>query len=125
MAASRNTRYQALAARLDAELAEIQESIARIERDITALTQDVEDEGGIPTTHPADEGTDVFDIERYQSVRDDLEARVEQIRIAQQRMADGTYGICANCGREIPIERLEALPHATLCITCQAASEAR
>jgi DnaK suppressor protein len=38
-------------------------------------------------------------------------------------MADGTYGTCANCGKKIPVARLEALPHATLCIECQAASE--
>jgi len=35
---------------------------------------------------------------------------------ALARIADGTYGICATCGREIGEERLEALPWATLCI---------
>jgi phage/conjugal plasmid C-4 type zinc finger TraR family protein len=123
MAVSTDKRYKALAERLAAELAETEESIARIDRDVNALTQDMEDEGGIPTTHPADEGSDVGEIERAQTFRVDLEARAEQIRVAQQRMADGAYGICSNCGKQIPIERLEALPHATLCIDCQALSE--
>jgi phage/conjugal plasmid C-4 type zinc finger TraR family protein len=32
-------------------------------------------------------------------------------------------GRCADCGREIPAERREALPTATRCVGCQAASE--
>ena len=32
------------------------------------------------------------------------------------RIDDGTYGKCAVCGRQIPDERLEAVPWATLCI---------
>jgi DnaK suppressor protein len=123
MTVSNETRLKELAERLAAELAETEESIARIDRDVAALTQDVADEGGIPATHPADEGSDLSDIERAQTFRVDLEARAEQIRAAQARMADGTYGICSNCGKKIPVARLEALPHATLCIDCQAASE--
>lgn len=47
-----------------------------------------------------------------------LEGR--QIRAALQRIADGSYGICANCGADIAPARLEALPTATLCIGCAA-----
>ncbi len=41
-----------------------------------------------------------------------------QIRAALQRIADGSYGLCANCGAKIAPARLEALPTATLCINC-------
>lgn len=34
------------------------------------------------------------------------------------RIADGTYGICGECGRDIPIKRLRALPTATRCVAC-------
>jgi RNA polymerase-binding transcription factor DksA len=37
---------------------------------------------------------------------------------------DGTYGICRACGDRIPRRRLEALPTATLCVTCQERREA-
>jgi len=30
------------------------------------------------------------------------------------------FGLCEECEDEIPVERLEAVPHATLCTTCQA-----
>ncbi len=31
----------------------------------------------------------------------------------------GKYGICERCSKEIPTERLEVQPEATLCVTCQ------
>ena len=42
-----------------------------------------------------------------------------EIDAALERIDAGTYGNCANCGAEIPTERLEALPYATLCIDCK------
>ena len=50
-------------------------------------------------------------------------ARLFEIEQAQQRMAEGLYGICAKCGEEIPRERLLAQPMAIRCAACQAAAE--
>lgn len=41
------------------------------------------------------------------------------IEYALDRMRDGQYGTCEQCGHSIPLARLQALPHATLCINCQ------
>jgi RNA polymerase-binding transcription factor DksA len=38
---------------------------------------------------------------------------------ALQRMAQGTYGICEACGKDIPLGRLRNVPHARLCVPCQ------
>ena len=35
----------------------------------------------------------------------------------------GTFGTCEHCGEEISFERLDALPHARLCIKCKAKEE--
>lgn len=43
----------------------------------------------------------------------------EQLTGALGRIADGTYGGCDRCGVAIPVERLEALPHARFCVPCQ------
>ncbi|MGX7678936.1 TraR/DksA family transcriptional regulator [Jatrophihabitans sp. DSM 45814] len=43
------------------------------------------------------------------------------IQLALARMADGTYGYCVNCGARQSPDRLEVLPHAPLCVTCQRA----
>ncbi|MBD3942665.1 TraR/DksA C4-type zinc finger protein [Microbacterium sp. NEAU-LLC] len=49
---------------------------------------------------------------------------VEQITAALNRIAQGTYGRCSRCGRQIPPARLEVLPHADTCIECQSHAEA-
>ena len=38
---------------------------------------------------------------------------------ALQRIELGSYGICVNCGRDIPVARLEAVPYARNCMNCQ------
>ena len=50
----------------------------------------------------------------------DLAARdeIEQITLALQRISDGTYTQCTSCGEPINPERLQALPEASLCISC-------
>ncbi|WP_406070552.1 TraR/DksA family transcriptional regulator [Micromonospora sp. NBC_01638] len=44
---------------------------------------------------------------------------IEQITGALSRISDGTYGACQKCGKNIPAERLEVLPHARFCVPCQ------
>jgi DnaK suppressor protein len=45
--------------------------------------------------------------------------RLQNIRLALQRIDDGTYGICAHCDGEIGGKRLKALPWVDLCVSCQ------
>ena len=52
-------------------------------------------------------------------------ARLKEVEEAQRRMAEGRYGTCADCGEDIPRERLLAQPIAIRCAACQAALEAR
>jgi DnaK suppressor protein len=58
-----------------------------------------------------------------QSIQEVLEQEREQAERARDRRAQGTYGLCEDCGRKIGEERLEALPDATRCLSCQAAWE--
>ncbi|HEX5730431.1 TraR/DksA family transcriptional regulator [Microbacterium sp.] len=41
-----------------------------------------------------------------------------ELDAALARVVDGTYGLCESCGRPIPLERLQLLPAATLCVPC-------
>jgi RNA polymerase-binding transcription factor DksA len=50
---------------------------------------------------------------------------IRQIQVALQRIADGTYGVCANCGEAIDPKRLKALPTASRCISCAAETRPR
>ncbi|WP_153557235.1 TraR/DksA family transcriptional regulator [Roseimaritima sediminicola] len=42
---------------------------------------------------------------------------------ALERLKDGSYGVCEECGKNIPLARLQALPYATDCIHCRRKSE--
>lgn len=46
-------------------------------------------------------------------------AIVDDLDHALARLDAGTYGTCEPCGAAIPFERLEAIPHARLCVACQ------
>ena len=48
-----------------------------------------------------------------------LITRLADIDDALGRIDNGTYGQCEQCGWAIPIARLEAIPHARLCVACQ------
>lgn len=53
---------------------------------------------------------------------DQLLEHRKEIDAALARMDEGIYGKCENCGQEIPFERLEARPTATLCVSCKQAT---
>jgi DnaK suppressor protein len=42
---------------------------------------------------------------------------------ALQEMSDGTFGVCARCGNEIPLKRLRAVPWSPYCVHCQEVAE--
>jgi DnaK suppressor protein len=46
-------------------------------------------------------------------------AAVAEIDRALAKIDAGTYGVCERCGVEIPRARLQALPHAALCVACK------
>jgi len=52
-------------------------------------------------------------------------AELGEVEAALERIAAGTYGICADCDADIEPHRLEAVPAARRCFACQTALEAR
>ena len=56
-------------------------------------------------------------------MRDRERKLIFKIQQALQRLDDGDYGICEECGEEIGIERLKARPVTTLCIVCKSDQE--
>jgi RNA polymerase-binding transcription factor DksA len=46
------------------------------------------------------------------------ESTMGEVRAALERLDAGTYGLCEACGTAIPLERLEAMPHARRCVRC-------
>ncbi len=71
----------------------------------------------------ADSGTFTFERERDLSLYNNIKDLLDKVEAAMEKIELGTYGICDICKGTIPEERLEALPHATLCIECKQKEE--
>lgn len=73
--------------------------------------------------HMADQGTDAMEREKNFLYAQRNGRLLYHIDMALERIENGTYGLCQSCGNPISDERLEAVPHARLCIQCKALEE--
>jgi RNA polymerase-binding transcription factor DksA len=73
--------------------------------------------------HPADNASDLVDQDRENALLEAAEGQRAQIRAALQRLDDGTYGVCTDCGAAISEARLSVRPEAARCVACQAKAE--
>jgi len=76
------------------------------------------------TTFPEvdrDEEANADEIDMYENnlaADEAMKVELEKIEKALAAMDTGTYGFCANCQKEIPLERLRAYPQADSCLDC-------
>lgn len=70
--------------------------------------------------HDPDGATIAFERAQVSSLLQQVLRNLVDLEQAEQRLADGTYGLCERCSRTIDVERLLALPTATTCIDCAA-----
>jgi len=73
--------------------------------------------------HMADAGTDAMEREKAFLFASSEGRREREIVEALQRIYDGTYGTCENCGNPIARARLEAVPYVRLCVSCKQKEE--
>jgi RNA polymerase-binding protein DksA len=71
---------------------------------------------------PGDFAAELADRDRDTALDDNLKGELHEIDRALARIDDGTYGICMVTGKPIPVDRLRALPWATM--TVEAAEQA-
>lgn len=74
----------------------------------------------------ADEVDAILDNERREigfATRELLVERITQISAALERLAEGEYGTCVECGEAIAPARLRVMPEVTTCVQCQAQIE--
>jgi DnaK suppressor protein len=102
------TDITAIEVGLRARLAELTGDIARLQGDLRApLDADF-----------AEQANELEGQDALAGIEDAHRAEASQIHAALGRIAAGSYGICTNCGCDIPAARLAVLPTATLCIAC-------
>ena len=103
----------------------------------TRLEEELESVERQLAEHGAATGANGVEVDLDEGFADSAQAtaeRSEQLALVEQlqehrrdvmgaltRIGDGAYGKCERCGQDIPYERLEARPTATLCMTCKQA----
>lgn len=73
----------------------------------------------------ADIGSDNFEQEFTLSLMENDGGTLSAIEASLERIEEGTYGLCEECGVKIPKSRLNAIPYATLCVRCAQQQERR
>jgi DnaK suppressor protein len=73
--------------------------------------------------HMADIGSENFEQEFTLSLMENDEHTLGAIEAALERIAEGAFGNCEECGGPITKTRLSAIPYTPLCIKCAQANE--
>jgi DnaK suppressor protein len=105
------------------------ERLERLRQEVTAALQArdlaTDEERGDGHHHPAEAATDAEARERELRQQLQWREREARLRAALEAIDAGTYGICVDCGAEIPEGRLRALPDAVRCVPCQRVASRR
>lgn len=120
-----------------AELSHFRRRLLAMQKRLVGTLADLEDEGLRPVggeasgglsnvpVHPADLGTDNSEEEFALELVENEHKLLLEVEAALERIEQGTYGQCVNCGRTISMERLKALPYARYCYCCAQKLEAQ
>lgn len=107
---------------LEADLHRLSIELDQTARDLAEILRDGVDVAG---NDQADVGSTSLERDSELSLAANQTELLTQTKTALGRLADGSYGDCANCGEPIGKARLLAFPRATLCIQCKQREERR
>ena len=107
-------------ARLDERIRQIEERREAIRRDDEGMRDELADYD----QHPGDQGTETYIQEMDATTDIILDEEEQRVKDARRALDEGRYGVCVDCGKEIPPERLEAAPESIRCVDDQRRFEA-
>jgi len=104
--------------RLEEERERLEEQIADYQRVLeeARLTESSSDRS--PDPGNAEASSMKLEYAKELSIEQNTLDLLSKANRALERVEAGTYGICETCGKAIPVERLDVLPHSTLCVEC-------
>lgn len=68
----------------------------------------------------ADAGAATAELTETLGLVENLKLQLQDVDAAIEKIADGSYGVCVDCGKEIGTARLEFRPNSIRCVTCKA-----
>lgn len=109
-------------AELETERERLRGEIDEVDADLASLMSDSGEGAG---DDQADVGAATLEREQELSIANNARDMLVQIEHALDRISQGGYGVCENCGKPIGKGRLMAFPRATLCMACKQREERR
>jgi len=106
-----------LRALLESERVRLIEELEQLQASVPGLDERRE---GSPFGKREEEATETLELEKRLALENRIRQEMVRVEHALQKFEKGTYGLCDSCGKPIDPERLEALPQASLCMTCKA-----
>ncbi len=110
---------------------DVRSQLEQMLRELDSTTATLEGEGAGESSelshvdqHPADTASEISDADRENAVIEAAGDQRAQVVAALQRLDEGDYGTCVDCGKQIPAARLEVRPEAARCVEDQAKAEA-
>jgi len=109
--------FNLLRSRLEQEQKHLKEELEQLKASTRPANERRE---GSPFGKREEEATESFELEKRLALEKRLRDQMAEIEHALHKFDRGTYGLCDNCGQPIDPARLEALPQASLCLSCKA-----
>ena len=119
------TQLKHLEGRLLEERARVMKELGYYEDSFSASLQNADGDLSSYSFHMADQGTDAMEREKQFLFASQEGRYLWHINEALRRLYNqpDKFGRCHQCGVQIDFERLDALPHARLCISCKEKEE--
>jgi len=111
------TGFNLLRSRLESERKRLIEELEQLESSVRPAGERRE---GSPFGKREEEATESFEFEKRLALEKRIRDQLAGVEHALHKFEDGTYGSCDSCGQPIDPARLEALPQASLCLSCKA-----
>ena len=112
-----NTGFKLLRSRLEAEKKRL---IEELEQSRASVRPADERREGSPFGKREEEATETQELEKRLALEKRTRDQLTEVGHALHKFEEGTYGSCDVCGQPIDPARLEALPQASLCLSCKA-----
>jgi len=102
------------------EKEKVQNTICLMKKNETIdSNEEISSELSFYDNHPSDLGEELADIEKGKALESNEISIIGKIDEALIQIENGHYGVCKDCGTEIPEARLEFIPYAGYCVNCQ------
>ena len=109
--------FNLLRARLESEREHLNEELEQLKANVSSSDERRE---GSPFGKREEEANETLELEKRLALEKRIRDQLAEAEHALHKLEDKTYGLCDVCGKKIDPARLEALPQATVCMSCKA-----